>query len=100
VARTDCQGGSDCCKPGDPLCCRLGERCLCADGACTQAYCASETSEHRWCMHTCGNSGDCRDGYQCYTTGDHGAIAVATLSDAGVPAPLPVVNYCAPTRGE
>jgi hypothetical protein len=98
VPRSDCRG-QDCCEPGSIDCCRLGERCLCDTADCKRGYCASETSEHRWCMRTCSSDGDCRDGYRCYATNQYGAIAVATRNDGGV-IELPVVKYCAPARAE
>jgi hypothetical protein len=94
VPRTDCQAGSaDCCQPGSAGCCRLGERCLSDDAQ--HSYCASETSEHRWCMHVCNSQSDCRDGYQCYSTDQGGAIAVTVRDDMGVVS-TPVASYCAP----
>lgn len=93
--RPDCTGGSDCCKPGTPGCCRLGERCLCDDAGCAKSFCASETSEHRWCMHPCESDSDCRTGYQCYTTNQGGTSAVASRTDAGL-VEVPVLSYCAP----
>lgn len=88
---------SSCCKPGMPGCCRLGERCLCDDDNCAKAYCASESTERRWCMKPCDDNSDCRDGYVCQTTGAAGALAVATRNeDQSVS--LPVLKFCAPPR--
>jgi hypothetical protein len=32
-----------------------------------QGHCVARSSESRYCMKTCGNNGDCRDGYECRT---------------------------------
>ncbi len=98
VPRSDCNGAPDCCTPGTAGCCRLSEQCLCDDAACAQAFCASETSEHRWCMSTCSSNSDCREMYQCYTTGQRGTIAVADRTDQGVVA-VPILQFCAPVAG-
>lgn len=98
TARTGCTS-PDCCEPGSPGCCRLGERCLCDTAGCAQGYCASETSEHRWCMHRCNSDGDCRDNYRCYATNQGGAIATPVRADAGT-VEVPAENYCAPTIHE
>lgn len=104
IPRSDCSGGAECCQAGErinsndpqsPVCCRLGERCLCDDQGCTHSYCASETSERRWCMRACSDNSDCRDNYQCYATNESGTIAVATRTDAGT-IDVPVLHYCAP----
>lgn len=101
TSRTDCPAANTrpqsvaCCRPGEPGCCQLGERCLCDDESCKSAYCAAETTEHRWCMKPCDDDSDCRDGYACRPTDSGGAIAVATRTDAGVQ-DLPRLRYCAP----
>jgi hypothetical protein len=99
IPRSDCNGGSDCCDPGTAGCCNLGDTCLCDQEGCTLGYCASQTTEHRWCMAPCNSDSDCRSMYQCYTTNQRGAIAVATYTDAGV-LELPVLQYCAPALTE
>ena len=96
VPRSNCVG-TDCCQPGTPGCCRIGERCLCNELDCTVGYCASETSEHRWCMKPCDEQSDCAPGYTCYSTNQGGAVAVPIHSDAGPS--VPTVQYCAPNRG-
>lgn len=81
--------------------CRPGESCVCdrkdPKGACQSAYCASETTERRWCMHPCGGNGDCRAGYGCFQTGENGAIAVPYRQDDGTLVRDPAqISYCAP----
>ncbi|MBL8636012.1 MAG: hypothetical protein JNM40_22485 [Myxococcales bacterium] len=95
--RSDCSGGSDCCKPGDLGCCKLGERCLCDEEGCTSGFCASEASERRYCMKPCDGNDDCRDGYQCVTTGASGAIAV-TYRDSSGSIISEQARYCAPPK--
>jgi hypothetical protein len=92
----DCNLPDLCCKAGTPQCCQLGEHCLCAQPSCGKAgYCASETTEHRWCMKPCSSDGDCRSGYKCLSTGANGALAVA-VPDLGNE--VPILGYCAPPQ--
>jgi hypothetical protein len=100
---------SSCCPAGKKLnmsgsqqCCQIGEQCLCSDttlDGCdpakgsTNFFCASESTEHRWCMHPCSSDSDCRNGYRCLTSGTNGTQAV-TQSDGGVR--IPVLQFCAP----
>ena len=98
--RADCPtGDSSCCRPGDGTCCLPGEQCLCEAESCTRAYCASETSERRWCMRPCDEDSDCREGYRCYMTGENGAQRVPR---PGVPLPRAgeqdpdAIRFCAP----
>jgi hypothetical protein len=84
--------------------CAADERCVCdmtlEDGVCQNdaGHCAPETSERRWCMKRCGADGDCRDGYQCRTTGTGGALPVPTRDNyrTGGDVPPPA-RFCAPT---
>lgn len=94
IVRTDCSGG-DCCKPGDPGCCKLGERCLCNEAGCQKGYCASENTERRFCMHPCESNDDCRAGYQCTSTGIGGAEALTTRDSSGA-LTQNQLSYCAP----
>lgn len=101
VARADCPApqvrtaADGCCRPGEAACCQLGERCLCDDEGCQKSFCASETTERRWCMKGCEGDDDCRAGYSCRPTDSGGAIAVATRVDGGVE--LARKNYCTPS---
>lgn len=89
VPRSGCSGPG-CCKPGDPQCCRIGERCLCDDKDCKKAYCASETTERRWCMQPCDEQSDCDPAYTCYATNQGGTVAVV------VEGADQSIQYCAP----
>lgn len=92
----DCDDVTKCCKAGTPQCCQLGEHCLCSQPDCGKAgYCASETTEHRWCMKACSSDGDCRSGYKCLTTGSNGALAVAVPDLGNL---VPTLSYCAPPQ--
>ncbi len=77
--------------------CRPDQRCVCdstADGACTsEAHCAPEASERRWCMKKCSSDSKCRgEEYECRSTGTLGALPVPTLDNPdGKPA-----KFCAP----
>jgi hypothetical protein len=96
MTAADCANSSGCCVAGTPGCCKIGEQCLCSQEGCgTQGYCASESTERRWCMHACSNDGDCRDGYQCRPTGTNGSLAVTYLNPDGTTT-VPVYSYCAP----
>lgn len=58
---------------GEPeFMCRAEELCV-PDG-----HCALRSSERRYCAKTCGDSGDCRDGYECRRFGDRGAFKLPT----------------------
>jgi hypothetical protein len=63
--------------------CAPDERCLCdqtsGDACAGTAHCAPENSERRWCMKTCEDSGDCRGGYVCRSTGTFGAEPVPSF---------------------
>lgn len=105
---TSCPDGSTCIRfftleRGNPRCdashpCRSGERCLCDDEACTSAYCASETSERRWCMHRCEVDAHCRTGYTCHASNQGGAVSVVRRDENGTPV-APIENFCAPAPG-
>ncbi|HVK78302.1 MAG TPA: hypothetical protein VM734_33585 [Kofleriaceae bacterium] len=50
------------CDPAAPVsACDLDEVCT------LQGQCVPMASEERWCMRTCDDGGDCRDGYECRT---------------------------------
>ena len=96
MSPTDCSSSSGCCVAGTPGCCQIGEHCLCDQTGCGQkGYCASESTERRWCMHSCNGDSDCRNGYQCLSTGGNGSLAVA-VPDLGNT--VPILSYCAPPR--
>jgi hypothetical protein len=93
VVRPNCKG-PDCCDPTVHACCRVGERCLCDGEGCKEAYCASETTERRWCMQPCDEQSDCDPDYTCYATNQGGTVAIVAPTDDGSEAPL--VQYCGP----
>jgi hypothetical protein len=121
--RSDCDKAStldkeSCCVPGSADCCAIGEQCLCDSEECglqssqrqeqlagmmtpsvaaPLGYCASETSERRWCMKGCDDDGDCRDGYACIGTGTAGSTPVPRRNDQGK-IEQPALRYCAPRR--
>jgi hypothetical protein len=124
VARADCSQSMSaldketCCVPGEAGCCALGEQCLCDGEDCAAqsaqreeqlaagmtpqvapppGYCASESSERRWCMKGCDEDSDCRDGYACVSTGTAGSISVARRGTDGK-IDRPTLRYCAPRR--
>jgi len=80
--------------------CRADERCLCdgrdnTSGTCpTVAYCAPETTERRWCQRTCETSADCRENYECRSTGTLGAEPVPRTGDGAIV--LDAAKFCAP----
>jgi len=92
---TSCPGGSVCvaffptstletpCEPatedrlGDDAAtddCAFYEVCL------TSGFCAPASLERRYCMKKCGGGGDCRDKYECRTTGELGSQKVPRSS--------------------
>jgi len=80
--------------------CDIDQRCLCDDsvkGVCIDnaAHCAPESSERRYCQKSCNQNGDCRDGYECRSTGTLGAEVTPSLYDLMTPA---AVSFCAPKR--
>ena len=68
--------------------CQVDERCVCDEspnGTCNDpvhAHCAPENSERRWCMKKCSHNGDCRNLYECRSTGTFGAEPVPSLENA------------------
>jgi hypothetical protein len=82
-------------------CCRPDERCVPdamspsmsgPTSGIVPGHCAPESSERRWCMHHCGNDGDCRDqNYTCVSTSPApsgskvpvlpGALPVTSIAD-------------------
>jgi len=49
--------GNEACM--DQTQCTLDELCA------LPGFCAPRSADIRYCMRTCGNDGDCRDGYEC-----------------------------------
>ncbi|MBW2733702.1 MAG: hypothetical protein JRH20_15045 [Deltaproteobacteria bacterium] len=50
--------------------------CLPDEFCLSSGFCAQRSLESRFCMARCDDGGDCRDGYECRTTGTLGAEAV------------------------
>jgi len=63
-----------------------GEFCL------TGGYCVQKTQGTSFCMKTCEADDDCRDGYECRSTGTQGAEAVPDPDNPGIRPAL----FCAP----
>ncbi|MBI5479523.1 MAG: hypothetical protein HY906_11735 [Deltaproteobacteria bacterium] len=87
----ECQDRSLDCDPDvDSNCCRCaaGEECI------AEGFCVRRELERRNCMRTCGNDGDCRDGYRCYATGTGGSELIP-LDGGEQP---PAKHYCAPAE--
>jgi hypothetical protein len=57
--------------------CDVRETCI------AEGYCVEPRLEHRFCMKSCKSNGDCRDGYECRSTGTNGTELLPTMS--GVP---------------
>src|SRR5206468_2027993 len=80
-------------------CCHADERCVPdANGTSMPSgvagHCAPESSERRWCMHHCGNDGDCRDqNYTCASTSPAPSGSKAPV----LPGALPVPSISDPT---
>jgi hypothetical protein len=85
-------------------CPNVDDRCVCdasddsghclpnADPTLPNAHCAPSSTERHWCMRSCSNDSDCRDGYECRRTGTAGAEPLPTFSNGvGTPA-----KFCAP----
>ena len=81
------------CGPGGKKTCRIGERCMCDNDDCSVSYCASETTERRWCMQPCDEQSDCDPDYTCFDANQGGALAVSPADDS-----QSGVKYCAPNR--
>ena len=74
------------------------DRCVCdktnANGSCDNflGHCAPSSTERHWCMRSCSTASDCRDGYECRSTGTLGAEPLPTFGEPfGTPA-----KFCAP----
>jgi len=73
--------------------CTLDELCS------LEGHCVPRSSEVRYCMKTCGDNGDCRDGYECRDLDlmkEHGGEPVlgpGVVIDSSAP------KFCAPAPG-
>ncbi|MBL0219409.1 MAG: hypothetical protein IPQ07_36755 [Myxococcales bacterium] len=70
--------------------CSLDELCS------LRGHCVPRSSEVRYCMATCGDNGDCRDGYECRTLElqiEHGGEPVLA---PGVAIDSKSPKFCAP----
>jgi hypothetical protein len=78
------------CDPArhDPSDCGLEGECI-SDTDGTTHRCAPRTSEIRRCLLKCEGSGDCRDGYECRTSGSFGSVALTGDPNARV-------QFCSP----
>ena len=64
-----------------------------ADQVClpTEKLCAPRSGERRYCAFKCGDSGDCRGGYECKVAGATGTATLALTRN-----PASVIKFCAP----
>lgn len=65
-----------------------------------EGHCVARSSEVRYCMKTCGDNGDCRDGYECrdFTLAqEHGGQAVPAPNDTLTKDNAPKFCAVAPT---
>ena len=69
--------------------CTSDERCI------QSGFCASKASARRWCMKKCDKGKDCRDAYECRSTGVEGAEKVLPLDDEVADQ---TARFCAPKR--
>jgi hypothetical protein len=76
------------CDRADPNSCGFMGKCI-VDGAGTTTKCAPLSSEIRRCVLMCDNDGDCRDGYECRTSGTFGSEALTNV-------PGGQVQFCSP----
>jgi len=68
--------------------------CLPTEICLSSGFCAPVSLERRFCMKKCGSSGDCRDAYECRTSGEHGSQKVP--SDSQTYATVGTARFCAP----
>ncbi len=75
----------------DPWCnqCTPDELCI------QSGFCASKASARRWCMKKCSKRSDCRDSYECRTTGIEGAEKVLPVDEV---VPEQTARFCAPKQ--
>ena len=80
-----CAGLDPCpsaCPNGPTNDCAADELCL------DEGKCARRSLEQRYCAKNCGNSGDCRSGYECRATGGS-SMALSSTPNVNT-------NFCAP----
>jgi hypothetical protein len=91
-----CMDAADICISCDPA----GDGAICgtdttgaplADGV-QPGLCAPRSTEHRLCVKTCSNNGDCRGGYECRKGGTRGSVPL--ISD-----PNGTAQFCVPMPG-
>lgn len=80
---------------------RLGDAaatddCLPTEVCLTSGFCAPVSLERRFCMKKCGGDGDCRDAYECRTSGDHGSQKVPRENQNY--ATVGTSRFCAPKQ--
>lgn len=69
--------------------CTADERCI------QSGFCSSKSSARRWCMKKCEKGKDCRDDYECRSTGVEGAEKVLPLDEEVADQ---TAHFCAPKR--
>jgi hypothetical protein len=77
-------------QPGGPDVCSLDELCA------LEGHCVPRSAEVRFCMRTCGGSGDCRTDYECRDVTlmrEHGGEPVVAPGQVLGPDPQ---AFCAP----
>jgi hypothetical protein len=85
-------------------CPNIDDRCVCDESvpdntqpsgvSCVSnaGHCAPSSTERHWCMRSCSTDSDCRQGYECRSTGTFGAEPLPTFNNGyGTPA-----KFCAP----
>lgn len=83
-------------RPCDPVAEDRGEDACTSDEVCTfSGTCAPRNAEVRFCMKTCGNSGDCRDEYECRDDELKKAHGGEPVPEAGKPSGSNTTRFCA-----
>ncbi len=81
--------------PSDPDPTNWCNQCT-PDELCIQSgFCASKSNTRRWCMRKCSKASDCRDSYECRTTGIEGAEKVLPVDEV---VPDQTARFCAPKQ--
>jgi len=88
----ECGANVDCSSSGDRVCDTTAPGGYCTILDCSPNECPEESvcvawgeglSERTYCMRHCGWSGDCRDGYWCFSPSDFGFCMTNCETDAG-----------------